>query len=161
MGYKPEFSPSILQFKTQVWLLSSLPAFGWGTKVYVQNQIEPSNGILHRFCLTGGSTLTSQDYNPSSVVYLSKLVRAIWRYLLYKFCALLCCSLSQYLLLSVVLVSNYWEVWIQFWSIFISQQTQTTAVEMKPGFEALKLGFKPWEKFWVANPKSVIFWFTL
>jgi hypothetical protein len=28
--------------------------FGWGTKVYVQNQSGPSNGILHHFCLTGG-----------------------------------------------------------------------------------------------------------
>ena len=70
--------------------------FGWGTKVYVQNQSGPSNGILHRFCLTGGSTLTSQDYDPSSVVYVSKLTRAIWRYLLSEFCALLCCSSSQY-----------------------------------------------------------------
>ena len=24
------------------------------TKIYVQNQSEPSNGILHHFCLTGG-----------------------------------------------------------------------------------------------------------
>ena len=71
--------------------------FGWGMKVYVQNQSGPSNGILHRFCLTGGSTLTSQDYNPSSVVYVSKPTRVIWRYLLSKFRALLCCSLSQLL----------------------------------------------------------------
>ena len=68
---------------------------GWGTKVYVQKQSGPSNGILHRFCLTKGSTLTSQDYNPSSVVYVSKPTRAIWRYLLSEFRALLCCSLSQ------------------------------------------------------------------
>ena len=65
-------------------------------KVYVQNQSGPSNGILHRFCLTKGSTLTSQDYDPSSVVYVSKPTRAIWRYLLSEFCALLCCSLSQF-----------------------------------------------------------------
>ena len=32
--------------------------------VYVQNWSGPSNGILHRFCLTGGSTLTSQDQVP-------------------------------------------------------------------------------------------------
>ena len=64
-------------------------------KVYVQNQSGPSNGILHRFCLTRGSTLTSQDYDLSSVVYVSKLIRAIWGYLLSEFCALLCCSLSQ------------------------------------------------------------------
>ena len=69
--------------------------FGWGTKVYVQNQSGPSNGVLHHFCLTGGSTFTSQDYNLSSLVYVSKPVRAIWRYLPSEFCALLCCSLSQ------------------------------------------------------------------
>ena len=56
--------------------------FAWGTKVYVQNQSGPSNGILHRFCLTRGSTLTSQDYDPSSVVYVSEPIRAIWWYLL-------------------------------------------------------------------------------
>ena len=70
--------------------------FGWGTKVYVQNQSGPSNSILHCFCLTKGSTLISQDYDPSSVVYVSKPIRAVWRYLLSKFCALLCCSLSQF-----------------------------------------------------------------
>ena len=64
-------------------------------KVYVQTWLAPSNGILHRFCLTKGSTLTSQDHDPSSVVYVSKPVRAIWQYLLSEFCALLCCSLSQ------------------------------------------------------------------
>ena len=26
-------------------------SFGWGTKVYVQNWLELSNDILHRFCL--------------------------------------------------------------------------------------------------------------
>ena len=46
-------------------------------RMNVQNQSGPSNGILHRFCLTGGSTLTSQDYDPSSVVYVSKPIRAI------------------------------------------------------------------------------------
>ena len=40
-----------------------------------------SNGILHNFCLTRKSTLTSQDYSPSSVVYIPEPVRAIWRYL--------------------------------------------------------------------------------
>ena len=62
--------------------LDFLIVFGWGTKVYVQNQSGPSNSILHRFCLSGWSTLTSQDYNPSSVVYVSKLIEAIWQYLL-------------------------------------------------------------------------------
>ena len=33
--------------------------FGWGAKVYVQNRLEPSSGILHY--LTWGSTLSSQD----------------------------------------------------------------------------------------------------
>ena len=55
---------------------------GWGTKVYVQNWSEPSNNILLCFCLIRGSTLTSQDYSPSSVVCVPKLIRAIWRYLL-------------------------------------------------------------------------------
>ena len=31
---------------------------GWGTKVCVQNWLEPSSGILHRYHLTRGSTLT-------------------------------------------------------------------------------------------------------
>ena len=51
--------------------------FGWGTKVYVQNRLEPSSGILHCYHLTRESTLTSQDYNPSSVVYVPKPIRAI------------------------------------------------------------------------------------
>ena len=51
---------------------------------------------MYCFCLTRGSTLTSQDNDPSSVVYVSKLIMAIWWYLLSKFCALLCCSLFQY-----------------------------------------------------------------
>ena len=34
--------------------------------------LKPSNGILQRFCLTGGSTLTSQGYNQRSVVYVLK-----------------------------------------------------------------------------------------
>ena len=49
---------------------------------------------MHRYHLT--LTLTSQDYNPSSVVYVLKPVRAIWLYLLSEFCALLCCSFSQF-----------------------------------------------------------------
>ena len=53
--------------------------------------LKPSNGILQRFCLTGGSTLTSQGYNQRSVVYVLKPTK----YLVYEFCALLCCSLSQ------------------------------------------------------------------
>ena len=48
--------------------------FGWGTEVYVQNWLEPSNGISQRFCLTRESTLTSQDYSPSSVVYIPERV---------------------------------------------------------------------------------------
>ena len=55
--------------------------FGWGTKVYVQNWLEPSNRILHRFCLTRESTITSQDYSPSSVVCIPEPIRAIWWYL--------------------------------------------------------------------------------
>ena len=41
-------------------------------KVYVQNQLEPSSSILHRY------RLTSQDYNPSSVVYVPEPIRAIY-----------------------------------------------------------------------------------
>ena len=44
--------------------------FGWGTKVYVQNRLKTSSGILHCYHLTRGSTLTSHNYNPSSVAYL-------------------------------------------------------------------------------------------
>ena len=39
-------------------------------KAYVQNRLEPSSGILHRYPLSRGSMLTSQDYGPSSVVYV-------------------------------------------------------------------------------------------
>ena len=48
-----------------------------GTKVYVQNWSEPSSCILHRYHLTRGSMLTSQDYSPSSVVYMPEPIRAI------------------------------------------------------------------------------------
>ena len=43
----------------------------------VRNWLEPSSGILHHYYLTRGSTLTSQDYSPSSVVYVPELTRAI------------------------------------------------------------------------------------
>ena len=39
--------------------------------------IRASERILHRYHLTRGSTLTSQDYNPSSVVYVPEPIRAI------------------------------------------------------------------------------------
>ena len=39
-------------------------------KAYVQNRLEPSSGILHRYHLSRESMLTSQDYGPSSVVYV-------------------------------------------------------------------------------------------
>ena len=59
--------------------LSSLlkKIFRCGTKVNVQNRSEPSSGILHCYHLTRGSMLTSQDYSPSSVVYVPELIRAI------------------------------------------------------------------------------------
>ena len=57
--------------------ISSQSLLGCGPKVYVQNQSEPSSGIFHRYHLTRGSTLTSQDYNPSSVVYVPEQIRAI------------------------------------------------------------------------------------
>ena len=40
--------------------------------------LKPSSGILHHYHLTSGSTLTSQDYNPSSVVYVPEPIRAIY-----------------------------------------------------------------------------------
>ena len=52
------------------YLLFNALVFGWGTKVYVQNPLEPSSDILHRYHLTRGSKFTSQDYTPSSVVYV-------------------------------------------------------------------------------------------
>ena len=73
------------------WLLAWLVTLHWLTAHHtlgaiacpanwvefsLQNRWGLSNGILHRFCLTGGYTLTSQDYSPSSVVCV-----AIWRYL--------------------------------------------------------------------------------
>ena len=51
--------------------------FGGRTKVYVRNPLEPSSGILHGYHLTRGSMLTSQDYNPSLVVYVPEPIRAI------------------------------------------------------------------------------------
>ena len=71
-------------------------SFGWLTKVYVWKRSGPSNVILHRFCLTKGSTLTSQESHPRSVVYVSKPTRAIWRYLLSEIRALLCCCTAQW-----------------------------------------------------------------
>ena len=61
-----------------LWVFSLL---GWRTKVYVQTWLAPSNGILHRFCLTKESTLTSQDCSSSSVVCILEPIRAIWLYL--------------------------------------------------------------------------------
>ena len=52
--------------------------FGWGTKVYVQNRLGPSNNTLHRFCLTVGSTLTSQWF-----VYQNRLEPSCRIYRLY------------------------------------------------------------------------------
>ena len=98
ISWRVEKKSTIPFVEFQVWRYKS-NLFGWGLKVYAQNQSGPSNSILHRFCLTGGSTLTSQDYNPSSMVYVSKPVRAIWRYFLSEFCALLCCSSSQWLVI--------------------------------------------------------------
>ena len=48
----------------------NIHVFRWGIKVYVQFWLEPSSGILHRYQLTRGFTLTSQNHNPSSVVYV-------------------------------------------------------------------------------------------
>ena len=59
-------------YKNKLWLI------GWGLKVCVQNRLKPSSGILHHYHLTSGSTLTSQDYNPSSVVYVPDMIRAIY-----------------------------------------------------------------------------------
>ena len=39
--------------------------------------LEPSSGVLQRYHLTRGSTLTSQDYNPISVIYVPEQIRAI------------------------------------------------------------------------------------
>ena len=74
---------------------SSYELFGWWTKVYVWKRSGSSNVSLHRFCLTKGSTLNSQESHPRSVVYVSKPTRAIWRYLLSEFRALLCLSSAQ------------------------------------------------------------------
>ena len=46
-------------------------------KVYVQNPLELSSGILQRYHLTRESKLTSQDYNPSLVDYVPEPIRAI------------------------------------------------------------------------------------
>ena len=57
------------------------PSIPMRNKGYVQNLSEPSISILHCFCLTRGSTLTSQHYSPSSVVYVPEPIRAIQQYL--------------------------------------------------------------------------------
>ena len=51
--------------------------FWCGMNVYLQNWLAPSSNILHCFHFTRGSTLTSQDYRPSSVVYVPEPIRAI------------------------------------------------------------------------------------
>ena len=57
---------------------------------------------MHRFCLT------SQDYDPSFVVYVvSKPTRAIWRYLQSEFRALLCCSLLKLSAYALQLSTSY------------------------------------------------------
>jgi hypothetical protein len=65
--------------------------FRWGTKVYVQNQSEPSNSILDRFCLTGGPRspvriiaqvqwfVYQNQLEPSGGIYhLYKCNRLLW-----------------------------------------------------------------------------------
>jgi hypothetical protein len=59
-----------------------------------------NQGHLTVFCIVfvglgGPPSPVRITYNPGSVVYVLKPARAIWRYLLSEFCALLCCSLSQ------------------------------------------------------------------
>ena len=39
--------------------------------------IEPSSNIFHRYRLNRGSVLSSQDYNPSLVVYVPEPIGAI------------------------------------------------------------------------------------
>ena len=41
-------------------MIMDVPKLGWGTKVYVQNQSGPSNGILHRFCLPSPVRIMTQ-----------------------------------------------------------------------------------------------------
>ena len=55
-------------------------AFGWGTKVCVQNLLEPSSSILRHYHLNRGSMLllTSQDNIPSLVVYAPEPIRAVF-----------------------------------------------------------------------------------
>ena len=49
-------------------------SFGWLTKVYVWKRSVPSNGFLHRFCLTKGSTLISQvHYTNPWFMYQNRL----------------------------------------------------------------------------------------
>ena len=66
-----------LSTSTACWEQIKKSEFGWGRKVYVQNRSEPSSSILHCYHLTRGSTLTSQEYSPSSVVYVPEPIRAI------------------------------------------------------------------------------------
>ena len=50
------------------------PQIQIGTKIYVQNLLEPSNGILNRFYLTRGSTLTSQDFTLLEQKFKKKII---------------------------------------------------------------------------------------
>ena len=73
----------------------------------MQNRSEPSNSIWHNFCLTRGSTLTSQDYSPISVVCVPKLIRAIWRYLPSLWTQLVVMTLCQYSTCKISVSTNY------------------------------------------------------
>ena len=91
--FKSSIFSLVLEKPPLIILLFYFFQLGRWPKVYVQKRWMSSSNILHQFCLT---THTSQDYDPSSVVYVSKLARAIWRYLPSEFCALLCCSFCQF-----------------------------------------------------------------
>ena len=69
------------------------------------------------FCIVfvwlGGSTLTSQDYSPSSVVCVPKLIRAIWRYLHLFRC--------NWFLWHCFHARNLSKIWLASWEIWRHQ----------------------------------------
>ena len=56
---------------------------------------------------------------------------------------------------SVILVSYYWEVWIQFWSVFRAETQTLNCWDLGSNLKKI-LGFKPR----ISNPKTAIFWVT-
>ena len=144
---------------------------GWGTKVCVHNWLEPSGGILHRYHLTRGSTLTSQDYSPSSVVYVPEPIRVHLAVFSIDRNAIGCCDFSKF----SVQTCPFWprmlwlwisnlnsEIW-KAWLGLLSYHTGTVYINSKllaPDFWFM--GFRPVYVHTVfpriVSAETILFW---